>query len=260
MSDDYLVCPRCDRDQVTCPDGLCAKRRENCTSCPEGQRRCADKKCIPKNDLCKKPCFSSQVYCKNEYVCRDNYLDCECYPGSVPCPSGACQYKSCSGHTDDGDSGTNPVIWVGALGLLFSLVLFYLALKRRQTIQARQQQHNVSAVELQPVPAARPTMQNTPSHFPVPSSVNTAVPQAQYMPPSPNMQTPLIEPLPPSYESATQPPPPSYNDVCQIAPTSEGQYEQNGQTDGNGQSAVNGDTRPTDGQSGSNVRLNDEEC
>ena len=234
ISNYYRVCPGCDNDQVTCPDGLCAERRENCTSCPEGKRRCADKKCIPKNELCKTPCFSGQVYCADEYVCRDNYLDCECYPDSVPCPSGACKYKSCSGYTDDDDdSGTNPMVWVGVLGLLFALIPLYLALKHKQRIRARQQ-HTVSAVELQPVPTARPTMQNTPSHFPVPPSVNTAVPQAQYMPPTPNMQTPLIQPPPPSYESATQPPPPSYNDVCQIAPMSEGQCEQNGQTDGNG--------------------------
>ena len=60
------ICPGCTYSQTTCPDGLCAERGQNCTSCPEGQKHCANKDCIPKSKLCPKPCFYSQIYCKDE--------------------------------------------------------------------------------------------------------------------------------------------------------------------------------------------------
>ena len=246
------ICPGCRYSQTTCPDGLCAEHGQNCTSCPEGQKRCANKDCIPKSKKCPEPCFYGQVYCKDEKACHYKYQNCKCRPSHTPTYDGSCVYNKLPyDYTDDEtyDYTSNDSGWskyytlIGILtgGFVVPCCVGMCIEKQRRKYDRRFE--NMQAVELQPVSTSssttRPVFQNTPSHFPVPVSVRKAVPQphARRIPTIdtsvPNIDTPLmetsapsiqtsllVEPLapsipntpPPSYEQATNLPP-SYNDV-----------------------------------------------
>ena len=229
MYDSTYVCPRCSYSQTTCPDELCAERGQNCTSCPEGQKRCANKDCIPKSKLCPKPCFYGQVYCKDEQVCRNNYQNCKCDSNYTPGSNGKCKYvheKPPNDNTNDNtydetfddDSDWNAYSLFGLFAFAFCVpCCAAVCWKCKQ----KRKYENRQAMELQGTPAAtQPAFHYAPS---VPTSAAVPQPHAQYVPIVepyvPTAESPFLEPSAPSIQTSAKPniqtsvpdpPPPSY--------------------------------------------------
>ena len=193
------ICPPCDLAQKTCPDRSCVPTDGNCTRCPAGKKRCADMDCISESEQCGKPCFSDQVYCSFEGVCRDDYADCKCdLYNEVPCTDGSCRYETCESKSDS-RWPIDPINTIGFVACVLVVPCAILSRKYYRQRKLRELLTNMHSMEMQPREETAVSQYRA-----------TNDPHLQ----PPDIQTPLLEPSsPPSYETATMPPPPPYSEV-----------------------------------------------